>query len=242
MGNIISIVQLDPTLALLVQPDPDPRLSLHLTLNEAGAIGPILLRGGQPGVFYQLHQLRDDAAIGLPAYFHKRDDLDPRSNKGIDLLRVEVDLALARDPSHAHLDARPPAHEPPPLPLIDAAPLPFGAVLRVHARRAVTGLGCELTSRATIDPAPEFLIEPASVAPGGAATVVIPSSRQGERYRLLLGDTLLAEAAGVDGPLALHTGPLAPPALLRLHLTRVDPGALTVERSLAITVPVTPSG
>jgi hypothetical protein len=240
--TITSIVQLDPTLALLVQPDPDPPLSLHLTLTEANAIGPILLRGGQPGVFYQLYQLPDDAAIGLPAYFHKRDDLDPRSNKGIDQLRVEVDLALARDPAHAHLDARPPAHAPPPLPLIDAAPLPFGAVLRVHARRAVTGLGCELTARATIDPAPEFLIEPASVAPGGAATIVIPSSRQGERYRLLRGDTLLAEAVGVDGPLALHTGPLAPPALLHLHLTRVDPGALTVERSLAITVPATPSG
>lgn len=233
--TITSLVQLEPVLLLLLRPDPSPDLSLQLTLADASTTGPIVLRGGQPGVFYELH--RDDAAIALPAYFHQRDELDPRSNKGVDQLRIEVDLALARD---APGDARPLAAPPPPL--VDAAPLPLGAVLRVHARKAISGLRSALAGLATIEPAPAVFVEPASVTPGAAVNVVITASRRDERYRLLRGETLLAEADGVDGRLELNTGPLAEATLLDLSVTRTTPGAIVVERRLAIAIPVTPPG
>ena len=230
--TLTSIVQLNPILMLLHRPDPSPGLTLQVTLADAASTGPLLLRGGQPGVFYEL--LLADAAIAAPAYFHQRDDHDPRHNKGIDQLRVEVDLAIARD---ATGDAT--GDAPPPPPLLDAPPLPLGAVLRVRARKAISGLRCELAGLATIEPPPVVHLAP---APGGAVTLVIPASRRDERYRLLRDDTVLAEADGVDGPLELGTGPLAQAALLHLGVTRTSPGAVVVERRLAIVIPVAPAG
>jgi hypothetical protein len=230
--TLTSIVQLNPILMLLHRPDPSPGLTLQVTLADAASTGPLLLRGGQPGVFYEL--LLADAAIAAPAYFHQRDDHDPRHNKGIDQLRVEVDLAIARD---ATGDAT--GDAPPPPPLLDAPPLPLGAVLRVRARKAISGLRCELAGLATIEPPPVVHLEP---APGGAVTLVIPASRRDERYRLLRDDTVLAEADGVDGPLELGTGPLVQAALLHLGVTRTSPGAVVVERRLAIVIPVAPAG
>lgn len=220
---------LEQVQALLLRPDPRPALQLQVTLAGDATTGPLLLLGGQPGVFYELRLAGSDVAIALPAYFHQRDD-GQQTDKGIDQLRIEQDLVVARAPGD---EARP---------LLDAAPLPVGTVLEVRARKALSGLTTTLTGLATIAAMPALLAEPANVAAGESARVVIVASVVGERYRLLRGDTVLAEADGVGGRLELDTGPLTDPAALVLTATRTTPGALAVERRTAIAIAVTAKG
>src|SRR5262249_45441572 len=103
---LASHVQLDDALALLVRPDLTRELELAATF-AGDAIASIAVRNGEPGVFYAL-RVAGQAPL---AYFHQRDDLDARFNKGLDLrpdrplpelppptttaLRVERDFVLA---------------------------------------------------------------------------------------------------------------------------------------------------
>lgn len=230
-----SVVQLDRVHALLARPDHRRPLRLRATLGADATVGPLLLQDGQPGVFYELRRDGTDVALGLPAYFHQRDDVDARLNKGVDQLRVDGDLAIADTPASEPVDLTTAAPLPP---AVDVAPLPPGAVLRVRARKAQSGLVAELVDVATLAPAPAIAREPATVAPGAAATIVIAASVVGERYRLLRDGQLVREADGDGDRLELDTGPLDASTEFQLELVRSRPGALPVERRIRVVVTV----
>jgi hypothetical protein len=144
-----SIVQLDPTLALLGQPDARrlPSRCTSPSPKPARSAPAPCSAGGQPGVFYQLYQLPDarrdrparrlpQAATDLGPAQQRRHRSAPRRGRPRSSYRPRPLAPRPRPPSTAHAHrARSARRRRRPLPLIDAAPLPFGAVLRVHARR-----------------------------------------------------------------------------------------------------------
>ena len=69
---------------------------------------------------------------------------------------------------------------------------------------------------------------------------LIAASQAGERYRLLRGDQLVAEAVGDGGRVELPTGPLDATTELQLALVRTEPGALPVERRIRLIIAVQP--
>ena len=65
-----------------MQPNPNPTLALEATVKGNALPGPLLVSGGQPGVFYYFRSVAQETEIVPPAYFHKLDAIDPTSNKG----------------------------------------------------------------------------------------------------------------------------------------------------------------
>jgi hypothetical protein len=231
-----SAVQLDHALALLVRPDRDRVIRLQTSVVDASSQGPWQVFAGQAGVYYRLRHA--EALIARPAYFHQRDDLDPGLNKGIDQLRVEVDLALARDPSGPDPTGDR-AGRPPPVPALDIEPLALGSVVQVSARKAMSGLEVALTESATLHPVPDIRVEPASVEPGGTASIVIEASVVGERYWLLRDGAPLGNAFDGNGDrLELDTGPLGEGTLFEVAMERTTDPGLPVERRVAVRVVV----
>lgn len=133
-----SALQLEQALVALPRPQPVPALSLQLSQT-----GQLSVSGGQRGVFYHFRRVGQPDEIGLPAYFHRLDEVDPAQNRGIGALRLETDFAVARDPddpSTLLIDAaiRPVAD--PSVSLTDVPPQGEDSlsVTAVHAR---TGVG-----------------------------------------------------------------------------------------------------
>ncbi|XXX71792.1 hypothetical protein WMF30_29515 [Sorangium sp. So ce134] len=171
-----SAVQLEQAAVVLVRPEPAPPLVLQIAANADGASGTLLVSGGQPGVFYHFYPSNEAGELGLPAYFHRRDERDPSMNKGIAAtepeasdkvprrgLRVEMDLVITRDPpAPAALD---PAHARPLDPLVDIAPLPLGGAVDVMAIKARTGIGWVAKRSVAITPVAE---ESSPSEPGSA--------------------------------------------------------------------------
>lgn len=232
-----SSVQLKDALALFVKPDHQRALRVQVSIAGNATTGPIVLRGGQSGVFYQL--LRDGAEVGLPGYFHQRDDQDAQLNKGIEQLRLEVDLVPVRD-SATVLPG--PARPAPLSPIVMAEALPLGTALQIRARKAMSGLETQLVGVVLLDPVPTIRAEPAVVNAGAAAKIVIEASVSGECYRLLRGDTVVTEAEGTGGALELDTGPLAGPAAFQIEVERGAAGPIVVSRRVNISLEVKPKG
>ena len=92
LETLPSAIQLDRALALLVRPNHGQALRLRVEVANAASQGPWLVMDGQPGVFYEF-TISDAPAFSRSAYFHLRDDLDERINKGIGQLRIGVGLA-----------------------------------------------------------------------------------------------------------------------------------------------------
>jgi hypothetical protein len=234
--TLASTVQLAGVHALLVRPDPQRARRIRTALLDAAATGPLLVQDGQPGVAYELRRDGVDAPLGLPAYFHQRDDVDARHNKGLEQLRVEGDLSLARDPTDEPADL---AATAPLAPSVDIDPQPLGAVLRVRARRVTSDLVADLTTTATLAAAPAVAVTPPTIKPGESAQIVLAATNPGERYRLLRGDQLVFEAIGDGARLELATGPLNESTELELELIAAPaPDALVVERRVRLSVQV----
>lgn len=147
-----SAVPLEQAVVVLVRPESVPALQLALSAKPDGDRGTLLVSGGQPGVFYHFYRSNEASEIGLPAYFHKLDELDASLNKGVAAtepegsnqvprrgLQVEMDLVITRDPpGPADPD---PARVRPLDPLVDIAPLPLDGTVDVMAIKARTGIG-----------------------------------------------------------------------------------------------------
>ncbi len=235
-----SAVQLADALAVLVRPDPARALRLEVTMADGATTGTVGVRDGQPGVLYELRLDGTSEPIGRPAYFHQRDDVDARLNKGIDQLAIEVDAVVARDRLAPEGDPR---DTPPAPPVLDTAPLPAGTVLRALARKVMSGLEATLEHRAVLDAVPEFSVEPPSVAHGDSATIMITASRADERYELLRdGQTVGGAMAGTGAALNLSTGPLMARAIFTLAVTRIGSADLEVERRADIVIEVLQEG
>jgi hypothetical protein len=232
-----SSVPLTQALALLVRPDHTRPLGLHIPVAGQSVTGPWGLGDGQPGVYYELRLA--DRAIARPAYFHQQDDQDSSLNKGLDQLRVEVDLAIPRDPPQASSDpAADPSKISPSLPLLDAAPIPLGSELQVLARKAMTGLTAPLAHTLLLAPGPAINTEPAQVAPGLAVQVTVAASVPGERYTLLRDGLPVGEPReGTGAALTWDSGPLEGTTALVVAVQRAAGEHLPLE--LRIPVPVT---
>jgi hypothetical protein len=234
-AELASAVQLDAALVLLVRPNPAPALHLEVEMAAGATTGSLGVTGGQPGVFYEFRLDGQTDAIGRLAYFHQRDDQSAQLNKGIGQLRIEVDAAVPRDrPGPAgNLATTPPA-----APLLDTALLPAGSVLRVEARKAMSSLSVPLDRTAALDELPA-VTEPRPVASGASADIVIETSRQGERYWLLLdGQPVGDPQVGTGARIALSTGAVVARTVFTLAATRPDDPALAVERHVTVTVDV----
>jgi hypothetical protein len=133
-----SALQLEQALVALPRPKPVPALSLVLSQS-----GRLSVSGGQPGVFYHFRRVGQTNEIGLPAYFHRLVEADPQQNRGVGQLRIETDLAVARDPDDPNALQTDPASRPVPDPVVDLTDVPPPGedsvnVTTVHAR---TGVG-----------------------------------------------------------------------------------------------------
>jgi hypothetical protein len=142
--TIPSAVQLDRALALLVRPNHAQPLRVMATITGDATQGPLEVRDGQAGVYYELRLAATEPALDRPVYFHQR---DAKYNKGLDQLRLEVDFAVPRDPE-VEPDNR--AQAAPPWPALDTELVP-GTQLHVQARKAMTGLTADLDHAVTVE-------------------------------------------------------------------------------------------
>jgi hypothetical protein len=235
-------VQLARRLALLVRPDTE--VALRIEVDLAASPGPWLVSGGRAGTFYELRQ--GDQAIALPAYFHQRNAADSSVNKGINRLRVEVDLALAREPA-APTD---PARAAPPDPLLDtllAPALTLPAAVQVRARKAMSGLVADLRRSAVVDALPQ-ITAPAAVQAGDIAVFVVVASRVDERYSLVAADATVVAGplVGTGKDLILASAALTQASAFvvsaeRLAATAASAGLVVVRRSAAMLVKLNPA-
>jgi hypothetical protein len=150
-------------------------------------------------VFYLFS--RDGRPLGLEGYGHQLDASDPTVARGLERLRVGVDLAIAADPLPNA--PRTKGLSPPLLDLALAADA-LADPLKVRARRAMTGLQSDLS-----EPPLLVRIEPAIVPDGSQAKIVL-LGRVGDSYGLELDRTPVgAPQAGNGGELAFATDPLS---------------------------------
>jgi hypothetical protein len=208
-----SVVQLEGAVAQLVRPDPGVRLILvRWQQDEKSGLWRVF--GGEAGVFYRF--VKDGTALGVEeAYGHQRDDQPPFALKGLERLRIQLNLAIAADP----LPDAPTPRDTPPIPLLTlalpAADLP--AKLSVQARRALSGLTADL------DASPLLVRVEPSIVPKGQAAKVVLTSRPQETYALeWRGDAMGAPLEGDGGDLALPTDPLEATTTLELVITPAD--------------------
>ncbi len=179
-----SSVQLQQPALVLVQPNPNPALTVEVTVDNNAIPGPLLVASGQPGVYYFFRAGDGGKEILPPAYFHKLDAADPASNKGINLLRIGIDLALARDPDTPPAD---PAHTPPLSPLLDLGPQALDITLFVRAMKARSGVDVPLSQTAQVPALPVIKLDQPTVPTGTAAKIVVTASVKGENYRPVRG-------------------------------------------------------
>ena len=231
-----SAVQLAGALALLVDPNPNPALRFEVALAGGATAGGLLVSGGEPGVFYDMLLDGQTTLIGLPAYFHKHDDDTPVLNKGIEQLRVEIDVVVIRDPATPVLN---PQSTPPLPPLIDVAALPADSILHVRARRAMSGLAVDVANTAVLAEVPK-LTAPAAVASGSTADITLATSKANERYWLAVGGRRVTDpVAGTGAPLVLSTAAIAARTTFSVVATSIDANTIAVERHTDVTIDVT---
>jgi hypothetical protein len=210
-----SSIQLQTALALLVRPDPERMLQLSVRIQDKLCVGPWRLRDGQPGVFYEL---LSDAPVALPAYFHEQ-------GKGIDGLRIEIDLAIARD-GDVGVE-----------PELEVDPLPIDTELKVSARKAMTGLGAQLTRTAVLSGVPPLMFKPEKVAPGESALLIVESSAKHDRYTVRRrGEPIGKPIQGNGDALEFELGVIDETTEFELAVELIDPEHthLPVERCVTL--------
>lgn len=133
-----SALQFEQALVALPRPEPVPALSLALSPG-----GQLAVSGGQLGVFYHFHRIGQSAPIGLPAYFHRVDEIDAKQNRGVGQLRIETDFVVAREPDDPDAPQTDPAYRRAADPVVDLtdAPPPGEDSVTVMAVHARTGVG-----------------------------------------------------------------------------------------------------
>jgi hypothetical protein len=230
----VSSVRLQRSAAVLVQPNPSPALTVDASVDNNALPGPILVGGGQPGVFYYF-RVGDGAKEILPAaYFHKLDAFDPTSNKGVNQLRIGIDLVLARDPTGIVTDR---THTPPPLPLLDLGPQALGINLSVRAKKARTGIDVQLPQTVQLPSLPMIKLDSATVPAGTSAKIVVSASVKGETYQPFLSDdTPVADPQdGTGADIVFASPPILQSTALLVRVTRPGLQGIAVTRTVSLT-------
>ncbi len=191
---ILSQVRLEQGLAALVRPNPE--VPLCLTHQE----GTWALSGGEPGVYYGL--VKGKKQLGAEVYFHQRDGGNSSLTKGINQIRVGVDLAVVADFSGSRGQTTPPS-------LPDVASVPDSATLTLVARRAHSGLVTTLKGQFVVIAAPQVRVEPSRVPAGGTAQIQVESVA-GLQYSLVQDGRLIGTVqSGTGATLSFSTPPSA---------------------------------
>lgn len=237
---VSSSVQLTRAVLVLVRPDPRPALRLGVVMGGTLTTGTLEFVGGQPGVFYQARRSPDGTEVGRPAYVHKTDAHDPRANRGVEQLRIEMDLVISRGTQRAATTPTELATTPPLTPLVSTEPLGAGAVLSIVATKARTRVNTVLPINARIDPIPEVRAAQATVTRASPATIVVRASVAGERYQLTRGEQPSGPPRDGDGTdLTFVTDPLMAETTFVLLVTRPADAGVVVERRVLVVVGVT---
>ena len=232
-----SSVQLRQPALVLVQPNPSPALAVEAAIDNNAIPGPLLVTSGQPGVYYFFRVGDGGKEILPPAYFHKLDATDPTSNKGINQLRIGIDLALARDPGTPPADR---AHTPPLLPLLDLGPQAIDITLLVRAMKARSGVDVPLSRTAQVPALPVIKLDQQTVPTGTAAKIIITASVKGESYRPFLVDgTPITDAQdGTGADLSIMSQPLTQSTTLLVRVKRAGAPGVTVTRTVSLAAKV----
>lgn len=237
--TIASSVQLARAALLLARPDPARALVLRAAMSGGKTTGTLDVTGGQPGVYYHVRLEPSGPVLGLPAYFHKRDDVDANQNKGVGQLRIEVDAAMSRGPSKVPVSAGDLALIAPLSPQLATPQLDAGATLSVRAVKAQTRVSVPMAKTATLLAVPSITAEPPSVPAGSPTKIVVHASAAGEQYQLSVnGQPFGAAQAGNGADLVLATGPLTGPTDIVVLVTRPGAPGIPVERTVALSVTI----
>jgi hypothetical protein len=127
-AKVQSTIGFTQVTAVLVRPNPN--LDLHLipsSIKRSVLQAPIQVTGGEPGVFYEFTNSKDNTVLGLPVYFPHPDSSNNTRNVGIGQVQVEVDLVVAADGSASPQ-------------LSDNVTLSSDAVLSIRAYKAQSGV------------------------------------------------------------------------------------------------------
>ncbi|KAA3613645.1 MAG: hypothetical protein DWQ05_15295 [Calditrichaeota bacterium] len=230
---IESAVQVKQVVAVLVRPNPDPALNLIVEMNGDKTNGSVLVDDGQPGIFYHFFTQPDDNDISLPAYFHKKDDLNPVLNKGLDALKIGVDFAITRNGEGDPLTVKP---KPP---LLATDPLSAGTELFIRALKAQTRAGVPLLKSALIKAVPEIHLENTEVESGKQTKIKIVNSHVGDKYNLFWNNALQrAWKAGTGNDLTFNTPAINSDMTIEVHIIRDDATSISVKRVVRLFVKV----
>jgi hypothetical protein len=248
-ATLPSSVQLTQAALLLVRPDPQPLLEVGVVMEGARTDGTLELTGGQAGVFYQVRRDPDGPLLGLPAYFHKTDERDLTSNKGIARasdprygLRILGDFALSRGTQRTATTSIELATTPPLSPLLATEPLDAGTTLSFRAVKAQTRAAARLARTARIAPVPQILADPAVIPQGSATKIVVRASAAGDRYQLSQGGKPIGQARDGDGSdLVFTLPPVSQSTRFQMLVTRPVELGIPVQRTVSILVTVAPS-
>ena len=236
-----SNLQLEQAVAVLVHPNPDQPLDLMVYLVDAQTGGQLEVQGGQLGVFYQFSRQSDGNTLGLPAYFHQRDDQNEALNKGLDQLKIGVDLVIARS-RPADQTVLDPAQIPPRSPLVETGPLPVDTTLQIRAMKAQTRVATMHNQTVTIAPLPEIQLQDTVVDYNKATRLQVIASVQGDRYQPFLDDTEFKRALNGNGQdLSFNTDALTEDTEYEMHVTRPSESGLALERRVRLLVRARPN-
>jgi hypothetical protein len=228
-GNqtIPSAVQLRQTVMLLVEPDPEPALTLRIHSVERTAHS-LQVANGQTGVFYHFRLAAEGEEISQPAYFHQWANGAPPENKGINQLRIEGDFVIT-------------ATQNPQTPVVDLlGELPDNATLHIRARKARTNVASDLKHTVTLPPLPE-ITAPQTVTAGSTATIQV-HSKIGERYQWWLNEQMLApEMLGNDNLLEFTTPPVTETSRFTLRSIHTADSGMNIEFDQTVLITVQPT-
>lgn len=239
--NTPSSVQLQQAALVLVQPNPNPALTLEASVQGNALPGPLLVSGGDPGVYYYFRVGNSGSEITPPAYFHKVDASDPTVNKGIGQLRLGVDFVLEREPATANSMEL--SKTLPLPPLLDLEAQAFGVSLFVRAMKARTRVSVPVVRSAQISAIPVIKLDQNSVASGTAVNVIVVASVKGENYRVFLADgTPLNNAQdGTGSDLTFSTPPLTVDTTFWVRVNQPGAAGIPVTRTVTLTATIKPA-
>ncbi len=235
-----SALQVVQPAVVLVRPDPARALRLQVLIEAGQTNGQLQVFDGQPGVFYHLRLEADGKDIGLPAYFHQRNDQDASLNKGLEQLTIEVDFVIARSPLQP--TGGNPAETAPATPVIETDGLPLGTRLHVHAVKAQTRVATGLLNSVTINDPPEIQLQEPIVDFGKPTRILVSQSRIGEKYQPLVEAQLLMRPLhGTGNDLSFNTKALTVDTTFGVLITHPDDRGVSQERRVTFVARVRPN-
>ena len=239
--NTPSSVQLQQAALVLAQPNPNPALALEASVQGNALPGPLMVSGGDPGVFYYFRIGNTGSEIVPPAYFHKVDASDATVNKGIGQLRLGVDFVLEREPATANSTEL--SKTPPEPPMLDLGSQPLGISLFVRAMKARTRISVPVTQSAQIPAPPVIKLDEDSVASGTAVNIIVVASVKGESYQAFLpdGTPLNSPQDGNGSDLTFATPPLIANTTFLVRVRQPAAAGIPVTRTVTLTATIKPA-